>query len=142
LDDDSILFSAIDDDGENRFWLTDGTSEGTRVFGDHPPNDVHVEDWLVGYVRSYGFFQFQDKIIFENGHGENGRLFSLTIPEPGDSLADLDGDGTVTFADFLILSQNFGKTEASREDGDIDQNGVVEYADFVLLSENFGKRLR
>ncbi len=51
-------------------------------------------------------------------------------------LGDIDGNGTVEFADFLILSENFG---TNAEDGDLDGNGEVGFADFLLLSNNFGK---
>ena len=42
------------------------------------------------------------------------------------------------FADFLILSGNFG-TEAGANEGDIDCNGKVEFADFLVLAGNFGQ---
>ena len=51
---------------------------------------------------------------------------------------DLDGDGTVGFPDFLILSSNFGQEVASHEMGDIDCSGDVAFADFLTLSNNFG----
>lgn len=51
---------------------------------------------------------------------------------------DLDGDGVVAFADFLVLSTNFGKDEASYADGDIDLSGGVDFADFLILADNFG----
>jgi len=55
-----------------------------------------------------------------------------------DSLGDLDGNGTVEFADFLVLSQNFGSEVDGHAAGDIDCNGTVEFADFLVLSQNFG----
>ena len=53
---------------------------------------------------------------------------------------DLDGNGKVEFADFLILSGSFGETfdPADHTKGDIDCNGTVEFADFLVLSGNFG----
>lgn len=56
----------------------------------------------------------------------------------GGIAGDLDGDGTVAFADFLVLSQNFGGTGLSYEQGDIDCSGDVAFADFLVLSQNFG----
>ncbi len=50
---------------------------------------------------------------------------------------DFDGNGKVEFADFLILSTNFG-SEADAAGGDVDCNGMVEFADFLVLSSNFG----
>ena len=58
-----------------------------------------------------------------------------------DSRGDLDGNGKVEFADFLILSGNFGNDVDSHEQGDIDCNGKVEFADFLVLSGNFGNEI-
>lgn len=53
---------------------------------------------------------------------------------------DLDGDGAVGFADFLILSANFGQTsDVDPIFGDIDGDGTVGFTDFLILSANFGK---
>jgi len=55
-------------------------------------------------------------------------------------LGDVDNDGEVGFADFLILSQNFGQqADAAFADGDLDADGAVSFADFLILSENFGR---
>ena len=51
---------------------------------------------------------------------------------------DIDGDGEVGFADFLILSSNFGNEETSYANGDIDLSGEVDFADFLILADNFG----
>ncbi len=61
-----------------------------------------------------------------------------SVPEGG-ILGDLDSDGTVAFADFLVLSQNFGATDTPYESGDIDCDGAVAFADFLVLSQNFGQ---
>ena len=53
----------------------------------------------------------------------------------------MDGNGKVEFADFLVLSGNFGKEVNDHADGDIDCNGKVEFADFLVLSGNFGKEI-
>ena len=52
---------------------------------------------------------------------------------------DLDGDGEVAFADFLELSNNFGKDPASYPEGNIDLAEGVGFADFLILSNNFGQ---
>lgn len=70
------------------------------------------------------------------------------VPSPGDFVfidifdnpGDANRDNVVSFADFLILSANFGETNASFEQGDFDQNGKVDFADFLVLSANFGKQ--
>ena len=50
---------------------------------------------------------------------------------------DVDGNGEVNFTDFLILSDNFGSTDAERTDGDLDGDGQVAFADFLILSDSF-----
>ena len=53
--------------------------------------------------------------------------------------SDLNRDGEVGFADFLVLSANFGKTEVGPDGGDIDGDEVVSFADFLILSADFGR---
>jgi|GEM_PF-6084491 len=54
--------------------------------------------------------------------------------------ADLNRDGMVNFADFLVLSANFGKqTDAVFAEGDINADGAIGFADFLLLSQEFGQ---
>jgi hypothetical protein len=54
------------------------------------------------------------------------------------SQGDLDGNGSVEFADFLVLSANFGSEVGSHTEGDIDCSGDVAFADFLIMSANFG----
>jgi len=67
---------------------------------------------------------------------------NLVVFVPGscnpDTLGDLDGNGTVEFADFLTLSQNFGSAVEDHTSGDVDCDGTVAFADFLVLSQNFG----
>ena len=51
---------------------------------------------------------------------------------------DLNGDGSVSFPDFLVLSANFGQA-GQYTDGDLDKDGTVAFPDFLTLSANFGK---
>ena len=60
------------------------------------------------------------------------------LAEIGSLSGDADGNGAVEFADFLVLSGNFGG-EGQYTDGDFDLNGSVEFADFLILSSNFGQ---
>lgn len=54
------------------------------------------------------------------------------------SMGDLDGSGDIAFADFLILSANFGQAATDHTTGDIDCSGDIAFADFLILSSNFG----
>lgn len=51
---------------------------------------------------------------------------------------DLDGNGDVSFPDFLTLSQHFGQDLVSYSRGNIDLQGGIDFADFLILSTNFG----
>ena len=63
-----------------------------------------------------------------------------TNPDPSPLPGDADGDDDVDFADFLVLSQNFGKTEdVVFAEGDFNVDGVINFADFLILQENYGK---
>ena len=53
-------------------------------------------------------------------------------------LGDTDLNGTVDFADFLSLSENFGKSGGWGQ-GDFDGSGTVGFADFLALSANFDR---
>ncbi len=64
---------------------------------------------------------------------------SAFTPAPIEFLqGDINEDGVVSFADFLILSTNFGSEGTEPANGDIDLDGVVGFADFLILSANFG----
>ena len=60
-------------------------------------------------------------------------LGPVTIP------GDIDQDGTVGFADFLILSANFGQSPSDRDEGDLNGDQTVDWEDFLILSRNFGR---
>lgn len=65
-------------------------------------------------------------------------ILAPLLEETGIVAGDLDGNGEVAFADFLTLSANFGKVDATYPEGDVDGNGEVAFADFLTLSANFG----
>ena len=68
------------------------------------------------------------------GHGQLIFAGEAVAGIPG----DIDGDGSVAFADFLILSNNFGTMVDPSTGGDLDGDGSVAFADFLILSDNFG----
>ena len=59
--------------------------------------------------------------------------FSSILP------GDADLNGTVNFADFQALQNNFGQSGKSWQNGDFDGDGIVSFADFQLLQNNFGQ---
>ena len=67
-------------------------------------------------------------------------LIQTILNATGLNRGDIDGNGEVAFADFLVLSSHFGEKVDSYTDGDLDCNGEVAFTDCLLLSANFGKR--
>lgn len=106
---------------------------------------------LVGdYNQDLDFDHLDANIICRNGIVEGDPAFDyngdgqLEIEDINDfafdheSLpADMDFNGSVEFADFLVLSGNFGKP-GDYSDGDITCNGKVDFPDFLILSTFFG----
>jgi len=55
-------------------------------------------------------------------------------------VGDVNDDGTVSFADFLLIAQNFGQEDATWRDGDMNADRSVSFADFLLLAQNYGRK--
>jgi len=53
-------------------------------------------------------------------------------------VADANRDGKVDFADFLVVSGNFGKRRTGTHRGDLNADRTVDFADFLILSNAFG----
>ena len=114
----------------NQLWLTDGTTSGTRqipgVFPSTPSFDRNTE---ILFANDQLFLLGDDGL---HGH----ELWSVPVstePIPGDA----NRDGELSFADFLLLSANFGEIVFPTEDGDLDGNGRVDFADFLLLAHEW-----
>ena len=82
------------------------------------------------------------------GNDDEGSVLSIDLVEAIGTVAsvdppalqgDIDGDGSVGFSDFLVLSANFGQTVDVGTGGDIDGDGNVAFSDFLVLSANFGQ---
>ena len=85
---------------------------------------------------------FEDESLWSTTELGQGVLnFGMVFGECDPSTqGDLDGDGTVAFADFLVLSANFGQDVSDGPfSGDIDCSGSVQFADFLILSNSFGQ---
>ena len=64
-------------------------------------------------------------------------LISWVVNAKQTYVGDADLNGKVDFADFSVLSENFGQAGSWRT-GDFDTNRLVEFSDFLILSNNFG----
>lgn len=51
---------------------------------------------------------------------------------------DVNLDGAVSFADLLILAENFGQTGTFTQ-GDLNHDGIVNFADLLILAQGYGK---
>ena len=60
----------------------------------------------------------------------------IVLDALGSQPGDLDGNGAIDFADFLIVSTNYGADDATYVEGNVDLDGGVGFADFLILSEN------
>ena len=125
--------------------------------GEGAEQDLVFEFHLAGVgtvagVVEYGSFEVSDDPLDCNLDGSLNRLDLSCIIASGGPAAlnglldatgllpgDLDGDGTVAFADFLTLSSNFGSAVGSYPEGDVDGDGTVSFADFLTVSGNFGQ---
>ena len=131
-----VLIAETSEDGWE-IWTYDGanmtmieTHQGGGDFTDNPDN--------------FRFLEYGDDLVFIGSNpfdGEELNILRSTATNTQRLAGDADGNGKVEFADFLLLSTNFGKQDAVWADGDFDDNGNVEFADFLLLSTNFGKSL-
>ena len=70
----------------------------------------------------------------------NGSDIDAFLVEVERVKGDADLNGLVEFADFLVLSENFGLTGVLYSGGDFDVNDTVAFADFLVLSENYGQQ--
>lgn len=121
-------------DNSTQLWRSDGTVAGT----------MQVTDIAVGKsgtVLKY-MTEVDGHVYFRADDGFYGdELWRIATQEdvaetlPGDA----NSDDVVDFADFLILSKNFGRQDdVTFADGDFDADGRVAFSDFLLLSANFG----
>ena len=70
---------------------------------------------------------------------ESNSTFTFTsTPEP--IRGDFNDDGLVGFADFLILSANFGQSDKEPHEGDLNQDSIVSFADFLILAYIIGSQ--
>ena len=126
--------------------VADGNDSDPANYGDTLDTLLSYEDlWSVGLLQANGQSGLDGAVFAEfftvtGAVGEDDyTLMSLLGGAPAVLQGDLDGDGSVAFADFLVLSANFGMQVNGVAEGDIDGDGMVAFADFLVLSANFGQ---
>ena len=85
-------------------------------------------------VTGDGVVDSADVDVACGGGADLTPYFSALASRPG----DVNLDGAVQFADFLIMSANFSGA-GDYSDGDLNCDGHVLFADFLILSANFGQ---
>ncbi len=109
-------------------------------------------DAVLGNPRGFFTGQIAELIVYDRALTESeladvdayidSKWLGISSCAPiNELLGDLDGDGSVAFADFLVMSSNFGSADSEYADGDVDCDGSVQFADFLTLSSNFGRSL-
>ena len=63
-------------------------------------------------------------------------ITGIVQPLSVEAKSDFNRDGTIDFADFLLLVSAFGSSESKY---DIDGNGTVDFSDFLMFVQVFGK---
>ena len=124
-----------DGDGLTYAWQLLSAPEGAEVHIAQPSGAITDAQASIS-----GNFLF--KLIVNDGQAQTNAFHLAKISPPAVTnqlLGDADSDGKVAFADFLILSQNFGAVDATYAMGDFDGSKVVDFADFLMLSANFGR---
>ncbi len=127
---------SISNDGGATWTLLEDVSENANAW-------VRVEHRIADFVAptSQVRLRFQARDLGTGSIVEAGvddvRVFVI---EPCVAiLGDVDGDGTVGFADLNLLLGSYGQAGAPGElPGDVDVDGDVDFADLNLLLNNYG----
>lgn len=113
---------------------------------------ISADDDLFGEFAEYTFDGVPLEREFRVGadrralrdHIADGRFLTINYPANGVEVVhynalpgDADGNGDVSFDDFLVMSINFSQ-EADWVGGDFSGDGTVQFEDFLALSANFG----
>ena len=75
---------------------------------------------------------------FPSGDGSAGGDFRFAVNV---LVADISGNGTVDFADLVIVAQHYGQAANFPAEGDITADGVTDFADLVAVAQNYGNSL-
>lgn len=157
-DGDGFSLEVVDVDASIRDW---GRPEGWKPSGvpGGTPGSIPAEGGVPGDFNSDGLVdvadadalnaaiiaQSVDSLFDLNNDNvvdladQNFLVEEILNTRPGDT--NLDGD--VDFADFLVLTANFGIGSPTPESlkwsqADFDADGAIDFADFLLLSAHFG----
>ena len=116
------------------------TISGLESTEDEETGGPQSDSWDYFAIRNASSGRGEFDFILDNFTVEVLGSNAVEIPTcNANTMGDIDGSGDVAFADFLILSANFGQQVSDHTGGDIDCSGDVAFADFLILSANFGQ---
>ena len=103
------------------------------IFG--PERNFYVASFQTDSVIKYDGISGDFLEVFATGGGLDGSHFMLFGPNIG----DLNGDGSVTVTDLLILFSNWGPCNICNDcPADLDDNCLVDTNDLLMLFANWG----
>lgn len=117
-----VVWSTIDDNIDDRLIAIDGKPDGTYYYRVRAFRDAEWWGWS----------------------NINTIVIDGDTPQPSEPSSDFDGDGRVSFNDFLLFVQSFGTRQGDpgfHEQFELSQDGKVGFEDFLLFVQNFGKAL-
>jgi autotransporter-associated beta strand protein len=102
--------------------------------------------WAGGEIQSSSVASLnasQSALIYSVGYADGADGITNVPSGEIEILPTLAGDakmqGNVVFGDFQLLSQYFGQSGTTWDEGDFTYNGTTNFGDFQLLSQNFGQ---
>lgn len=123
---------------------TDGEGSFVRFF-DQEQDIVLTAESTYGGLQFAGWLnnrgeKLSDAPTLTISLSEHTQLRATYAASDGRLAGDADSDGEVSFSDFLILANNFGRaSDVAFADGDFDASGEIDFADFLILAANFGR---
>ncbi len=129
--------------GSSTKWLWDG-------FMDHNAYAVNLQDFkapnqvLTGNYKLYIGDASGNEIVNANQtpvYGSTTITWQWIGPAtlPAFVAGDANGDGIVSFKDYIVLESHFGRSNAIFSQGDFNRDGVITFKDYIVLEANFGK---
>jgi hypothetical protein len=137
---DSYVFGVTPQDGSVG---SNGANSGAAMFRDASKGAVDGTVEVIGENRTVPLVDGVFRDTFATAGVHLYRVIGVSGFTPASSAVvvtgDINGDGTVNFADFVILSNNYGTASGQGGGvGELNGDGTVNFGDFVILSNNYG----